>query len=546
MLTLCKNSCSKSTYHRFLFALLLFIIIVRLPFAWIAYQAGDIGTFLLHGMSIAKDGAVYGTDFYNGRGPGGFYLYAVLLKLFGYKSTLWINLVGVLWHTILTLLVVLIAKKLWDKRVALYAGLFYSVFSFAHILTDSLPFNVEPMALLPLLVSIYFFVSGYEKDHIGNLVITFGKLTIIKFFFSGLFLGLTFSIRQSMAVVLLFICILQFLQTKKDDSLKTIIMPGLGRILVIFLGFLLGSAIGYVHPIVSGRLYGALYCSVIYGFKFPVVSWSSRFISFIGRFLIFVLYQPLLWVGVLLILIKHTRMVLISRGHSFFNPAVFILMIFLFECLGLFVMGRVVGHCFFALFPFAALILANEFAETWFFSSVQLGLKKLVLSIGCVVPIAHFLLFPAGVIVRGFTISDYLVEMLDENTAAFRAAQYIKDNTDLDSRIYCLTKTHANDRFYFMTQRLPATVPLDVDFRMDVGEFLEKAGHNALIVVFSASLGGIQEIEGQDIRSFLIDRDYKLAEHFEDKKNTKFYYGKTFERRPEWIEIWKIGKLRRE
>jgi len=546
VLIMYRDCCAKSNYTRSLLVLLLLTIAIRLPFAWIPYQAGDIGTFLLHGMSIVKNGAVYGSDFYNGRAPGGFYIYASLLKLFGCETTFWINLLGAFWHATLTLLVVCIAKRLWNRRVALYAGFLYSIFSFAHMLTDSLALNVETMALLPLLISVYFFLWCHESKQDGSLRLLPGKLALVKLLVSGLFLGLTFSIRQSMAAALPVFCIVQFMTAQRDNYESSFFLRGLGRTLFMVFAFAIGLSVCYIHPLITGKLYPAIYCSVIFGFQHPVVSWPTRFVSFCSRYLVFVLYQPLLWVGVSLAFMRSVRDVHAMKVRSLLDPAVFMWAVFLVNAFGVFVMGRVAGHCFFALFPFAVLILAHEFSAYWFPSRIEvdrLWIRWLLLFVGCVVPLVHFLLFPAGVIVKGYTISDYLAEMLDENTAPFCAAQYIKDNTSLENRIYCLTGSHANDRFYFMAQRLPATVPLEVDFRMDVEEYLKKAGADALIVTFSPSLGGIQEVGGQDVRSFLIEHDYNLLRRFDGQEHTKFYYGKTFERRPEWVEIWHMSSI---
>lgn len=541
-----KQSRNQHRYGWLVIGLLLCVVAIRLPFAWIPYQSGDEGNYLCHGMAIAEDGAVYGTDFIDGRGPLGFFFYAFCIALFGYDTTLWIHLVAVVWHAGITLFVVLIGRQLFGARTSLYAGLFYSVFSFANNLTDNLCLNVEQLALLPLLLSLWIFFSCYSKGQNDNMISrSLSKGTLLRFLLCGILLGITFSIRQPMAIVLPMFCGLQFLSNNSGNNHLHFSLNKWWAACIICLGFLVGLVLGYFHPIITGQLKNAIYCSIIHGFTHPVITWLGRLRNFCGRYLIFIFYQPLLWVGILFVFAKCGQM-LRQQGLLFlFNPLAITAFMFFLQAFGILVMGRIAMHSFFALFPLSALLLAVGFSNLWFPRGCEKSLvliKWFILAVGCAVPLGHFLLFPVGAIMGEYSIREYWTESLNKNMNVFRAANYIKDNTSSDTRIFCLSCSHANRRFYFMAQRLPATEPYDGDFHKPsrLKQMLDQMGGDTMLVLFSPSLFGLETVGDKDIKQFLGDHGYFCTKRFENQEHTRFFYCKRLEQESEWVEIWQL------
>jgi 4-amino-4-deoxy-L-arabinose transferase-like glycosyltransferase len=519
------------------------VLLLRLPFSFVPFQHPDEGTFLSYGMSIVESRAVYGTDFMILRGPGGYYIYAILISLFG-ESVFIMHLFGIFWHITITLLVFFIGCKLFNERIAILGSFFYSIFSFSMTLPDAIFLNIEVLALLPLLASFLCFINSINLTNINNIKVNTPFSSILYKLLSGVFLGLTFSICQTMAVIMPFLLIYPMLKISKFHDSKS--KFDIQKSIIIILGFLIGLVVGYAQPLLSGEIENAIYASVLHGFFYPPTPWLSRFISLITRFLIFTLYQPLLWITTLWIIVCIGGTWKTRQTNKYAHPKIILIFVFLLETLGILVKGRTAAHGFFALLPFASLLLSYEYLTKWFPEKGAIyknHLSRLIIIIGCIVPVLHFIFFPAGAIMKEYSILEYIKEARNTNTPLHKAAEFISTYTSKEDRIFCLTDAFSFDRFYFMSKRLPATAPLSIDFYdvYSTEDALENLREfkRLIVILPSPSLGG--KMESNIWQNKLLDMGYSLIQKFEWQEHTRFYSGKRLNISDEWIEVYSLG-----
>ena len=88
-------------------------IIIRLPWYRVPFFISDEALILTIGGQIVHDGAIYGKGFVDTRGPGGYYIGALLTYIFGFGNFEAFHLFGIFIQIIIVLLIKRLGQQLY-------------------------------------------------------------------------------------------------------------------------------------------------------------------------------------------------------------------------------------------------------------------------------------------------------------------------------------------------------------------------------------------------------------------------------------------------
>lgn len=186
------------TKYKYWFILFFVFIILRLPSLFEPYWYGDEGVYLTLGMAIRK-GLVLYSQIHDNKPPTLYYLAAISQTVFGFR---------------LLLSLVMIPTIYYFYRLSL---LFFSqkvskVITFVFLIITSIPFlegniaNAEIFMLLPTILGFLIFLRAKKN---------------INYFWSGLLLGLAFTIKVPVAIEFGFLFLWLFFSNIRDFKNKS-------------------------------------------------------------------------------------------------------------------------------------------------------------------------------------------------------------------------------------------------------------------------------------------------------------------------------------
>lgn len=213
------NSSAGRYNHILLLACIIAIgIILRIPFFSVPPER-DEGMYAT-AAQIVMDGGLPYKDVALYRMPGIFYIYSTLFKIFGDKVEA-IRFGSAFFAMLAACYIFKLSRALYNERVGLVAAFLYVIFSSGPMIQGSLG-NTETFMILPLVLSTYYFYTGWSKSDNANL------------FLGGLFSGLAFLIKEAaLPNFLLFLFCLIFFNFIQSKKLKDTILQGV----VISIGF---------------------------------------------------------------------------------------------------------------------------------------------------------------------------------------------------------------------------------------------------------------------------------------------------------------------
>lgn len=211
-----------------LFAILFFIL--RLPSLFEPYWYGDEGIYLTLGQGI-RHGLLLYQQIHDNKPPTLYYLAALAQNVFTFRLILALLMVPTIYFFSR------LAKKFLSPRMAYYAVLFFLILSSIPLIEGTIA-NAEVFMLLPTILAVLIFLN-YQKSNLS-------------FLFSGLLLGLAFTIKVPVAAefAFLFLWLLIFSQQK----IKKAIIFSLSFAFPIFLYALYFYFKGAIVPFLSAAL----------------------------------------------------------------------------------------------------------------------------------------------------------------------------------------------------------------------------------------------------------------------------------------------------
>jgi hypothetical protein len=405
---------------------------------------------------IASDGAIYGQDFMDTRGPGGYYLAGLIAFLFGYGNTIAFRLVSIVVQIIILFLIRRLGILLFNEAAANVGCLVFAVFSYAYILHNTVAFNVEFMALPFLLGSAILFYRGLIQARNGSS----NSAGLVRFFFAGFLCAITFAVKQVLAGSLgIFGFMLLLNWWNRDIRLAQAIK----NMLFILIGFTVGFFLIFAPTLISIGWRETIYWLALFGGKYSIPSVTVKIFNFSARILVMFIDQPLLWTLTFCWIIES-----IIRYKTFTDyekqARIYILLMLLMQWAGSMVAGSGQGHHHYTGIAFMSIMTADILVRfvALIQDKVSRNLKRAVIAaivfIGFLPPIINFTLFPEGVHTPEYLITGLFKEkLIQKNDPISQTVKFIRENTNKDDRIFnCGTLSD----IYVLSRRLPPTVAL--------------------------------------------------------------------------------------
>ena len=224
--------------------LLLFTLLIRLPFFFRDVINWDESTFILIGQSIL-DGHLLYTNLWDVKPPLVFVSYALIIAVFG-KSIISVRIAGALCVAFVSFCTYLVGKRLWNNRVGIISAVLVVIMA-SSILPDGQAVMTEHLALVPLMGVMSIFVTK--------------RIKIPTLFLIGMLMGIASLIRLNLAYVAVLIGFFVAFALK-PRSPYTILQRGLiyasGGFLVILLTYLPYVITGYQKLWVSSVILASL------------------------------------------------------------------------------------------------------------------------------------------------------------------------------------------------------------------------------------------------------------------------------------------------
>jgi hypothetical protein len=527
-------------------------ILLRLPWIKVPFFISDEALILTIGGQIVQEGAIYAKGFMDFRGPGGYFLGALITFFAGYGNTVAFHLVGIGFQIIILFLIHRLGRQLFSEATANIACLSFAVFSYSYILHDTLAFNVEFMALPFLLASAIFFWSGQNPQEAGAR----RTLSFVQLFLAGFFGAAIFAIKQVIAGCLaVYVLILLYRYIAKKIRLNRVVID----ITFITIGFVIGFVLLFGASLLAVGWTKTIYWLALFGAKHRAPGVLPKITLFTERIVLLYLAQPLFltlsffWIGNFLFST-------FKRPSCVKSEETFLFLMLLMQWFGAIITGAVTGHNMMPALPFLSMMAADIFLRfVEVIRNINDNLRETVfkyallalLLIGFLPPVLNYTLFPEGVQTDEYSVISLVREKFyQKDDALSQTIKFIQTNTSEGDKIFVLGLLY---EVYPLSKRLPAALALGLRwFKEKDKDPLMKGAYDTIIAKLNENppkvivlpcreYGGIDLKDGpwEDVRS-LIRAKYQEPKRLSGKTRLKFLRGKNklMENIDEWVDVY--------
>ena len=227
--------------QKILILIILFSILIRIPYLNCPIHP-DEGAYAYQAYFWLKGINFYKSRFCNTL-PGLPLIYAFIFKIIGTRVDT-LRLFLSIWNAISVLFVYLITLRLLDEKKALASAFIFAYLSWLPTLKGTM--QKEVYMLLPYLISLYLYLLYQGKNRIYLL-------------FSGIFLAITITIRQTATPLLFHFLLFIYIQSKRKGKDSLILLIGVFSplILVMLYGYTTLDGMNFLYQIGGYRLTAA-------------------------------------------------------------------------------------------------------------------------------------------------------------------------------------------------------------------------------------------------------------------------------------------------
>jgi hypothetical protein len=533
------------------FLSLIITIVLRLPWIKIPFFISDEAVILTVGGQIVQEGAIYANGFMDSRGPGGYFLGALITFLAGYGNTVAFHLAGIGFQIVILLLIRQLGRQLFNEATANIACLFFAIFSYSYIFHDTLAFNVEFMALPFLLASAICFWAGQSLGESGLRQ----RLSFVQLFAAGFFCAATFAIKQVIAGCLaVYVCILLYRYLTNKNSLNRFILDTLS----ITVGFILGFLLLFGISLYAVGWSETIYWLALFAAKHRAHGILPKITLFTERIVLLYIALPVFSTLYFFWIANYLFSILKRSTYEKYGET-FLFIMLLMQWVGIIIAGQVSGHNMIPTLPFLSIMAADIFLKFVEFirrindnlrdTAFKYALVALVF-VGFLPPVLNYTLFPEGVQTEDYSVFSFLQEKLrHKNDALNQTIQFIQTNTSEGDKIFVLGLLY---EVYPLSKRLPASVALGLNWFVEKDKdpllnatyntIISKLNENPPKVIVLPCWGyqGIDLIGGpwEEIRS-LIKEKYQEPKRLSGKSKLRFLRGKKLMGNvEEWVDVY--------
>lgn len=391
--------------YKYWFILFFVFIVLRLPSLFEPYWYGDEGVYLTLGLAIRK-GLVLYSQIHDNKPPTLYYLAAISQTVFGFR---------------LLLSLVMIPTIYYFYRLALsfFSQKTSQIITFVFLIITSIPFlegniaNAEVFMLLPTILGFLIFLKAKKN---------------INYFWSGILLGLAFTIKVPVIIEFGFLFLWLFFSSIKDFKRKSFSI--IFSLFIFGLSFLIPIALFGIYFIAKGAFPLFLSSALLQNFSY-LSSWAtgtqSASVSSGGLF------------TRLIVLLIFWGIIFLSKKKKFIDSHFsFILFWFSATIFGALLSTRPYPHYLIQVIPPLCLLLPFIF-----------NFKKIIYSIITSICFVlfflitqkyHFYSFTTLPYYQAFYLSGSITKFHQyfgqDAISSYQMAQYIQKNSSLKDRIF--------------------------------------------------------------------------------------------------------------
>lgn len=281
----------------------LFLLNFLLRVFYIRYDFlnGDEGVRALTAARMLEGARLY-AEVVTDKPPGASLFYAAVFALLG-RSMKAVHAAAIVWNFATSLIVYLIAARFYNKRIALWAALFFVYFSTNYFTQDMMAANTELLMALPYTAAFYVFMLGdTESDLKGDSTRVVVPQTAGALLAAGLLTGLATLFKQIGVLNLIFFALYEIINAwsahrtpGQPTAWSTSLRRLFARLSLVAVGFVLVVASLVVWLKLQGALgdfwRNGIVLNMFYIDSEPLGLW----IKFSGRGFGFVFFNATLW-----------------------------------------------------------------------------------------------------------------------------------------------------------------------------------------------------------------------------------------------------------
>lgn len=222
-------------------------VILRLPSLFEPYWYGDEGIYLVLGQAIRKGLTLY-SQIHDNKPPTLYYLAAFAQTVFGFRLLLLVSI------AIAVFFFYKLAKKLLPPRLVRSSTIFFIILTSIPLFEGNIA-NAEVFMLLPTIAGIYYFLYSGSKN---------------KYLYTGLLLGMAFTIKIPVFIELVFLCLWLMLTQYNHQKFKLIIR----NLLFLIAGFAAPFLLYAVWYIFNGTFSDFIFAAILQNFGY-LSSWAT-------------------------------------------------------------------------------------------------------------------------------------------------------------------------------------------------------------------------------------------------------------------------------
>ncbi|MFA5532396.1 MAG: hypothetical protein WDA13_02265 [Candidatus Shapirobacteria bacterium] len=235
--------------YKYWFILAAVFIVLRLPSLFEPYWYGDEGIYLTLGQAIRK-GLVLYSQIHDNKPPSLYYLAAIAKTVFGFRFLLTIVMIPTVYYFYQ------LVTKFFNQKISQIITLIFVVLTSIPLLEGNIA-NAEIFMLLPTIAAFLIFLTAKKN---------------INYLFSGLLLGLAFTIKVPVFIEFGFLFVWLFLTNLKD--IKNHFWSLFFKLFTFGIGFIIPTIIFGIYFAAKGAFLLFLNSALLQNFSY-LSSWAT-------------------------------------------------------------------------------------------------------------------------------------------------------------------------------------------------------------------------------------------------------------------------------
>jgi 4-amino-4-deoxy-L-arabinose transferase-like glycosyltransferase len=352
------NRLSAKTFWLFFAGIFVLNLLLRVFYLRYDFVNGDESVRALTATGLL-DGARLYVDIVTDKPPGTTFFYATVFALFG-RHMAAVHLAAAVWNFFTSIIIYLTAKRIYGRRVGLWAALLFVYFSTNYFTQDMMAANTEMLMALPYTASFYLFLRAADPKM---------RRRGLDLFLAGLLTGLAVTFKQLGVFNLGCFALAELLMiyaARKEGQMAAALLASSKRLALVALGVVVVLALLASWLAATGAIAdfwrNVVVLNTFYIRSLPTDLWLQYMI---GRTLGYVFFNLTLWslAGWTIWRAMKRRRESLTPQPQTLKAEWLVALWGLVSLAGVFTGGRFFGHYFIQVLPPLAILGASGLAD---------------------------------------------------------------------------------------------------------------------------------------------------------------------------------------